>query len=25
ILENKGFENVVNIREGYQDFPESLK
>lgn len=25
ILENKGYENVVNIREGYQDFPESLK
>ncbi len=25
ILENKGFENVVNIIEGYQDFPESLK
>ncbi|PTK09242.1 persulfide dioxygenase-sulfurtransferase CstB [Mammaliicoccus sciuri] len=25
ILENKGFENVVNIREGYQDFLESLK
>ena len=25
ILEKKGFENVVNIREGYQDFPESLK
>ncbi|HGN1968016.1 TPA: persulfide dioxygenase-sulfurtransferase CstB [Staphylococcus aureus] len=25
ILESKGFENVVNIREGYQDFPESLK
>lgn len=25
ILENKGFENVVNIREGYQDLPESLK
>ncbi|ANR67340.1 persulfide dioxygenase-sulfurtransferase CstB [Staphylococcus equorum] len=25
ILENKRFENVVNIREGYQDFPESLK
>ncbi|MCD8838612.1 persulfide dioxygenase-sulfurtransferase CstB [Staphylococcus arlettae] len=25
ILENKGFENVVNIREGYQYFPESLK
>ncbi|UXU83841.1 persulfide dioxygenase-sulfurtransferase CstB [Mammaliicoccus sciuri] len=25
ILENKGFENVVNIREGYQDFPESIK
>ncbi|MCJ1782597.1 persulfide dioxygenase-sulfurtransferase CstB, partial [Mammaliicoccus sciuri] len=24
ILEKKGFENVVNIREGYQDFPESL-
>ncbi|MCS5047320.1 hypothetical protein L2Q09_14775, partial [Staphylococcus aureus] len=23
--ESKGFENVVNIREGYQDFPESLK
>ncbi|MCC2090201.1 persulfide dioxygenase-sulfurtransferase CstB [Mammaliicoccus sciuri] len=25
ILESKGYENVVNIREGYQDFPESLK
>lgn len=25
ILENKGYENVVNIREVYQDFPESLK
>ncbi|PTE73320.1 MBL fold metallo-hydrolase [Staphylococcus devriesei] len=25
ILENKGFENIVNVREGYQDFPESLK
>ncbi|NGL75058.1 rhodanese-like domain-containing protein, partial [Staphylococcus aureus] len=25
ILESKGFENVVNIREGYQVFPESLK
>ncbi|MBG9211577.1 persulfide dioxygenase-sulfurtransferase CstB [Mammaliicoccus sciuri] len=25
ILENKGFENVVNIREGYQDFPEFLR
>lgn len=25
ILENKGFENVVNIREGYQDLPESIK
>ncbi|MDW3992532.1 persulfide dioxygenase-sulfurtransferase CstB [Staphylococcus saprophyticus] len=25
ILENKCYENVVNIREGYQDFPESLK
>lgn len=25
ILENKGYENVVNIREGHQDFPESLK
>ena len=25
ILENKGFENVVNIREVYQDIPESLK
>ena len=25
ILENKGFENIVNIREGYQGFPESLK
>lgn len=25
ILENKGFENVVNIREGYQNFPESIK
>lgn len=25
ILENKGYENVMNIREGYQDFPESLK
>ena len=25
ILENKGYENVVNIREGYQDFPELLK
>lgn len=25
ILENKGFENVVNIREGYQDLLESLK
>ncbi|UXV32202.1 persulfide dioxygenase-sulfurtransferase CstB [Mammaliicoccus sciuri] len=25
ILENKGFENVVNISEGYQGFPESLK
>ncbi|OEK85802.1 persulfide dioxygenase-sulfurtransferase CstB [Staphylococcus xylosus] len=25
ILENKGYENVVNIREGYQDFTESLK
>lgn len=25
ILENKGYENVVNIREGYRDFPESLK
>ena len=25
ILENKGYENVVNIKEGYQDFPESLK
>ncbi|MFI3379605.1 persulfide dioxygenase-sulfurtransferase CstB [Mammaliicoccus sciuri] len=25
ILESKGYENVVNIREGYQDFLESLK
>ena len=25
ILEHKGFENVVNISEGYQDFPASLQ
>lgn len=25
ILESKGFENVVNISEGYQSFPELLK
>lgn len=25
ILEYKGFKNIVNVKEGYQAFPETLK